>query len=114
MEAALQSPMPLPSLTPRELKAVRYRLTAEAFLDRALITAAEDEDAVNDWRAVFALADWAPPRFPVRAQDAVDRGALPGPALGRLMKELESWWIDSDFRPDRAACLRVLTRQLGR
>jgi len=115
MDAALRPPKALPSLSPGELKALRYRLTAETYRDRALMAAAEGGGtAGDDWRAVFALAGWQPPRFPIRAQDALDRGAVPGPALGRLMKELENWWIAADFRPDRAACLKELARRLER
>ena len=114
MDAALQSPKPLPSLAPHALKALRYQLTAESYLDRALIAAAEGAGAASGWGEVFALANWTPPRFPIRAQDAVDRGVLPGPALGRLMKELENWWVDSDFRPSRAECLDELALRLAR
>jgi poly(A) polymerase len=114
MDAALQSPKPLPSLAPRELKALRYRLTAESYRDRSLIAAAEGDGAAGDWRAVIALADWQPPRFPLRARDAIERGAKAGPALGQLMKDLESWWVASDFQADRAACLKELARRLGR
>jgi len=63
---------------------------------------------------VFALADWQPPHFPLRARDAMERGAKAGPALGQLMKDLESWWVTGDFQADRAACLEELTRRLGR
>jgi len=114
MDAALQSPKPRPSLAPGDLKALRYRLTAEAYRDRALIAAADGDSSVDGWRAVFALADWQPPHFPVRARDAMERGAKAGPALGQLMKDLESWWVAGDFQADRAACLEELARRLGR
>ncbi len=113
MDAALQPAKPLPSLPTGELKALRYRLTAESYRDRALIAAA-DGDGAGNWRAVFALADWQPPRFPVRAQDALDRGAEAGPELGGLMQELENWWIAADFQPDRPACLAEMAQRLAR
>jgi len=113
MDAALQSPKPLPSLALRELKALRYRLTAESYRDRALIAAAEGDGAAGDWRAAFAIADWQPPRFPLRARDAMERGAKAGPALGQLMRDLESWWVAGDFQADRAVCLKELARRLG-
>ena len=115
MEAALQAPKPLPSLAADELKTLRYRLSAESYRDRALIAAAEgDSTAGDDWHRVFGFSDWQPPRFPIRAQDALDRGARPGPELGQLMKELETWWIARDFHPDRAACLVELALRLAR
>jgi hypothetical protein len=53
-----------------------------------------------------------PPVFPLKAQDALDRGASPGPALGQLMAGLEQWWIDNDFAGGRNACLSELERRL--
>jgi len=28
-----------------------------------------------------------------------------GPELGRRLAEIETWWINQDFTPDRNACL---------
>jgi poly(A) polymerase len=36
-----------------------------------------------------------------------------GPAVSRLLKEVETWWIAADFRPDRAACLAELERRIA-
>jgi poly(A) polymerase len=112
---ALAEPAPRPALDEKARRALRYELSAEAFRDRALLAWAGEESArASDaaWRAVVALAAWAPPRFPIRAQDALDLGAQPGPALGALMGEMERWWIEGDFAPDRAACLTELKRRL--
>ena len=43
--------------------------------------------------------------FPIKAADLMD--LLQGPALGQKMKALEEAWIESDFRLDRAALLRL-------
>jgi poly(A) polymerase len=87
-----------------------------AYRDRALIAWAETSDvsAQDDWRALLAIADWQPPVFPIRAQDALDRGAVPGPALGALLQALERWWIAGDFKADRRACLAELAARLRR
>jgi len=61
---------------------------------------------------VLAFADWTPPVFPIKGQDALDRGVAAGPELGRLMAELEQEWIASDFAGDRAALLGELDRRL--
>ncbi len=110
--AALAPPAPSPALDCRGLRALRYGLPAEAFRDRCLIAWAEGEASEPSWQKVLGVADWQPPAFPVKAQDAVDCGAAPGPALGRLMAEIEQWWIAGDFAASRADCLVELARRL--
>ena len=67
-----------------------------------------------DWTALYRLADrWTPPEFPLIGGDIVAAGVPPGPLIGELLNELESWWIGQDFPPDRAAVLAELTRRLA-
>jgi poly(A) polymerase len=115
---ALSQPAPMPSLDGRARRVLRYRLDAAAFADRCLIAwAGSPSDAepamAKDWRDLLDLAAWQPPRFPLRARDAVARGALPGPALGELMRQMEAWWIEGDFQADRAACLAELEQRIA-
>jgi poly(A) polymerase len=118
---ALSEPMPplnLPGshFTAAQCRALRYRLTAESYRDRCLIAWAEKAETVagagDRWREVLAFADWAPPVFPIKGQDALDRGLAAGPELGRLMAELEQDWIANDFAGDREALLGELDRRL--
>jgi tRNA nucleotidyltransferase/poly(A) polymerase len=111
---ALTPPAPTPVLNAQARRALRYELTAEAFRDRSLLAWAGDEFArEEDWRDLVALADWTPPRFPLRAQDAIELGVAPGPALGEILREMERWWIEGDFRADRKACLAELKRRVS-
>lgn len=112
---ALAKPAPNPALDERARRALRYRLLAEVFRDRALLAWAGDTAApASDtaWRDLGASADWEPPSLPIRAQDALKLGAVPGPALGDLMRAMERWWIEGDFTADRAACLAELKRRV--
>ena len=112
---ALAEPAPRPGLDAKARRARRYELSAEAFRDRTLLAWASEESAGESdaaWAALVALADWEPPRFPIRAQDALDLGAAPGPALGELMRDIERWWIEGDFAAARPACLAELNRRL--
>ena len=112
---ALAEPAPRPALDEKARRALRYELSGEAFRDRALLAWAGEESAREGdaaWRSLVALADWEPPRFPIRAQDVLELGAEPGPALGELMREMERWWIEGDLAADRAACLTELKRRL--
>jgi poly(A) polymerase len=55
------------------------------------------------------IEGWAEPKFPLTGADLKQAGIAPGPNMGRMLVELESWWIEADFAPDREACLARLT-----
>jgi poly(A) polymerase len=54
------------------------------------------------------IHNWREPRLPVSGKDIQALGIEPGPELGRILTELEDWWVASDFHPDRDACLARL------
>lgn len=104
-------------MTAKALRRALYRLGAARFRDLALLawaaevaaTGPSPRRAVEAWRALLAAADaWTPLDLPVKGRDALDLGVPEGPAIGALLAALEAWWIDEDFQPDRAACLRKL------
>jgi poly(A) polymerase len=57
------------------------------------------------------LAGWTEPRFPIAGADLLAAGIKPGPEMGRLLAELEAWWVAADFLPDRDACLARLSER---
>ncbi|MBI1206483.1 MAG: CCA tRNA nucleotidyltransferase [Azospirillum sp.] len=63
--------------------------------------------------AFETAAAWDAARFPLTGQDVLDRGVPAGPLIGEWLAELEEWWTDSDFQPDREACLRELGRRVA-
>ena len=63
------------------------------------------------WRALAQDADaWIPVALPVRGAVALALGVKAGPRVGTLMKAVEQWWEEGDYRADRAACLKQLKR----
>jgi poly(A) polymerase len=92
-----------PYLPVREVRRILYRLGRPQFRDRVLLAWADDgkpSDAVP-WRALLALADaWVRPRFPLTGRDVMAAGISEGPLVGRILSEIENWWIDSDFTDD--------------
>ncbi len=89
-----------------------FRLGRPAYIDLALMALADSESETNgDYAAAFDLAaGWTPPRFPLSGRDVRSLGVPAGPKIGRLLEEVERWWADEDFRPDREACLDRLRR----
>ena len=83
-----------------------YREGRARFLDRLLLKGGDETGEA-------LLAEPPPPPFPLAGRDLRARGVPPGPALGRLLRDLEDWWIARAFHPDRAECLAELDRRLG-
>ena len=113
--AGLAEPPPVsPDLDPQARRRLLYALGAERFRDSALLAWAADiagrpmtvRQEVEAWTDLLDTAvDRMPPVFPLKGRDLLDLGMPPGPAVGRVLAEIERWWIEKDFAPDRAACL---------
>ena len=90
-----------------------HRRGPETAADLILLAWAADP---NDGRFAAQLTvahDRAPPRFPLRGADARSLGVPAGPEVGRLLREVEAWWVDGDFQADRRACLAELRRRVA-
>jgi poly(A) polymerase len=88
-----------------------YRLGAARYRDLALLAWAEAAGQGSDdaFRAMIAAAEgWKKIALPVKGRDVLALGVENGPEVGRLLKEIETWWIENDFMPDRAECLKKL------
>jgi len=89
-----------------------YRLGAAHYCDLALLAWA-DSPAANDSRfqaMLESIQDWKPKEFPVKGRDVLALGIENGPKVGDFLRRVEDWWIGSDFRPDREACLEKLRK----
>ena len=106
-------------LSPREVRRALYRIGPEAFTDRVKLEwakAPEDKNAMQ-WRALLAMAqNWTKPRLPLTGDEIIAAGVKPGPQVGVVMRELEAWWIDSDFTDDKLSIverLKAVAQALG-
>jgi poly(A) polymerase len=90
-------------LSIREVRKLLYRIGMPRFKDRVFLRWAEDPKESNaiQWRALLALADaWQRPTFPLTGSNVMTAGVAEGPLVGRILAEVEDWWIDSDFTED--------------
>ncbi len=90
-------------LSIREVRKFLYRLGAGRFHARVMLRWAEDTkpSSAIQWRALLALADsWTRPQFPLTGRDVMSAGVAQGPLIGRILAEVEEWWVDSDFIED--------------
>ena len=47
---------------------------------------------------------WQRPRFPLTGRDVMAAGVAEGPDVGRILAQVEDWWIGGDFSADEGAC----------
>jgi poly(A) polymerase len=86
-----------------QVRRALYRFGARRFKDWVRLMWAEDQKASNgvQWRALLAFADgWVRPVFPLKGPDVMAAGVPHGPLVGKVLGEVEEWWIDSDFPDD--------------
>ncbi len=87
----------------RDVRRALYLLGVAPFKDLVRLRWAEDGKASNgvQWRTLLALADgWVKPALPLTGANVMAAGVPHGPLVGRVMQEVEEWWIDSDFTDD--------------
>lgn len=99
---------PPPDADARAQRRALYRLSAERYRDLVLLAAASRRDAAPLPALLALAAAWTDPALPVSGADALALGVRPGKRVGELLRALEAWWIESDFRPGRAECLARL------
>ena len=67
------------------------------------------------WKDVWEIASaWTSPEFPLDGRDIVEIGIKEGPLVGKILSDMEEWWVGQSFQPDREACLTKLKRLVCR
>lgn len=87
-----------------EVRRALYRFGTPLFKDWVRLRWAEDHKASNtfQWRALLALADgWVRPVFPLNGSNVMAAGVPHGPLVGKVLSEVEAWWVDADFTDDQ-------------
>jgi len=90
-------------LSVKEVRKLLYRIGIQRFKDRVFLKWAEDPKDSNavQWRMLLAVGDaWERPRFPLGGREVMLAGVPEGPLIGRVLEEVEDWWIDADFIED--------------
>lgn len=112
-----------PKTSESELAKRLYRGDRQGFVDRlrlslagARVRAVEDTNALLEaggFSRLLAYAlKWEKPLFPLKGADLTALGAVPGPKLGEILKNLEAEWIEAGFAPDRGALLERAAKAL--
>lgn len=105
----IQAPILTPKLRDVERRRLLYELREQTWTDAVALAWARSRAQLDDpsWRALADLpSQWQRPIFPINGKDLQALGMDAGPALGRSLRQLEDWWIASDFLPRRDELLR--------
>jgi poly(A) polymerase len=105
---------PRPDFAVQDAASVRrqiYDLGNALALDLLLVDWGAPES--DGQRAYAVVCDWSRPEFPLKGRDVSALGVPAGPEIGRLLKDLEAWWIAGDFAADREQGLAELKRRIG-
>jgi poly(A) polymerase len=63
---------------------------------------------------LLEMADhWQRPRFPLTGRDVMQAGVPEGPDVGRVLAQLEDWWMAGDFTADEGALRDRLANVTG-
>lgn len=104
LEEMLAMPVKVVSyLSIPEVQRTLYRYGPRRFKDWARLKWAEDAKTSNvyQWRALLALADsWVRPVFPLKGPDVMAAGVPQGPLVGKVLAEVEDWWVENGFTDD--------------
>jgi poly(A) polymerase len=88
----------------REARRLLYRLGAACFRDKVMLQWAGAPQAAGAWRMLRQMADnWQQPRFVLTGRDVMQAGVPEGPQVGRVLTQVEDWWVDGDFAAGESA-----------
>ena len=95
-----------PASQPQEVRKQLYKSGAAAFKDRVRLAWAAAAPGANaiPWRMLLSVADaYEKPRFALTGHDVMQAGVPEGPEVGKILAQLEDWWIEHDFPDDGLA-----------
>jgi len=94
------------NLSALQARQLLYRIGPGRFRDMVMLHwAAGPKGAGLPWRILLEMAQsWQRPRFPLTGRDVMAAGVAEGPDVGRVLAQVEDWWIGGDFSADENAC----------
>jgi len=104
LDAITRNTAPNPMLRDQERQAILYHIGTECWRDSVRLAWARSRARLADeyWRDLLRLPDyWKPPVFPLTGKDVLAVGVKPGPQVGRLLGDLEDWWVAAGFKPSK-------------
>jgi len=107
VEALLNLSGNLSSVTEKLGKALIYKYGWSTVMQSIFLVWARS-GSPGDPELIIHLRTWREPSLPVSGHDLKALGVEEGPEMGRILSDLEKWWIDNDFEPDHDSCLEQI------
>ncbi|HVW74029.1 MAG TPA: CCA tRNA nucleotidyltransferase [Rhizomicrobium sp.] len=106
LEQALSGEKITAGLSAPDARRLLYRIGPARFRDKVMLQWAGTPRAVAlPWRMLLKMAEtWQRPRFPLTGRDVMQAGVPEGPDVGRILAQVEDWWVGGDFAADEGAC----------
>jgi poly(A) polymerase len=102
-------------LSAKAARRLLYRIGVARFRDKVLLRWASAPKGSGAWRMLLEMAaNWQRPRFPLIGRDVMLAGVPEGPDVGRILAQVEDWWIGGDFAADEGVLRDQLTAAIGR
>lgn len=111
------------SITAASFKSEAYRFTKDTVFQLAFLqttraisqnTLSFEEGGLFLNNLLHTFINWEVPPFPLTGADVLSHGVPEGEALGKVLQDVEEWWLSQDLEPNREACLQHLSTLLGR
>jgi poly(A) polymerase len=81
-----------------EARRLLYRIGAASFKDKVMLQWAGAPQSTGAWKMLLEMASrWERPRFVLTGRDVMQAGIPQGPDVGRVLAEVENWWVEGDF-----------------
>jgi poly(A) polymerase len=91
-------------ISAQEARRRLYRIGAASFKDKVMLQMASSPQGAGGWRMLLQMADnWQRPRFVLTGRDVMQAGIAQGPDVGRLLAQVEDWWVEGDFAASESA-----------
>jgi poly(A) polymerase len=104
LEQALNGQTLPDALSAKQARALLYRIGVARLRDKVLLHWASLPKGGGAWRMVLEMADnWQRPRFCLTGRDVIRAGVPEGPEVGRILAQVEDWWVCGDFAADEGA-----------
>jgi poly(A) polymerase len=108
-EAARIDPAIVSWMSPKAVRQGVWRLGAPAFCDKVMLAWAGAGGAAMQWRALLPIArSWPRPIPPLTGAEVMAAGVPEGPLVGKVLAEVEAWWVDNDFPTDKLSLIERL------
>ena len=96
-------------MSPKAVRQGVWRLGADAFCDKVMLAWAGKGGAAAQWRALLPMArSWPRPALPLTGAEVMAAGVAEGPLVGKVLAEVEAWWVDNDFPTDKLSLIERL------